>query len=232
MPLHIAILILQRPSPDLEQPHRHPRSDLRQLNALITRLHKDMVSHLDAVLDIFERHHTAPDLVVGRDGFAGRKEVLQDLAHPPAEPRSKSFEDQMRVGFGNGAAGAVGDVVAEDDVVQGEGGRGAVREVRYGQSGGCAAVFVEKDQVRQTGGGGGGDEVREDEIASVQADGSREEEADFFGEGGEARRWVSRGCNEHAGIDDAREVGIFVVQIQFFFCGAVGTRFVVLEVFA
>lgn len=42
-----------------------------------------------------------------------------------------------------------------------------MREVRDGQSGGCAAVFVEEDEVGQAGGSGRGDEVREDEVPSV-----------------------------------------------------------------
>lgn len=106
-----------------------------------------------------------------------------------------------------------------------------MRKVRDGQSGGCAAVFVEEDQVRQTGGGGGGDEVREDEVTSVQADGRWEQEPDLFGESGEAGRRVPRGCDEHARIDDAGEVGIFVVQIELFLSGAVWAGLVVLEVF-
>lgn len=73
--------------------------------------------------------------------------MFQNLAHPRPEPGSEAFEDQMRIGLRDCAARAVGDIMAQDDIVQGERSRGPMGEVRYGQSGGCAAVFVEEDQV-------------------------------------------------------------------------------------
>ena len=76
MPFHIAVLILQRASPDFKQPHRHPRPHLSQLDALVARLHEDVVPDLDAVFDILERDDSTSDFVVGRDGFAGREEVF------------------------------------------------------------------------------------------------------------------------------------------------------------
>lgn len=117
MPLHIPILILQRTTPNLEQPHRHPRSHFRQLDTLVAGLHENMVSNLDAIFDILERHNPASNLSIGRDGFPGRKQVLQNLAHPRPEPRGEAFEDQMWIGLGDRAACAVGDVVAQNDIV-------------------------------------------------------------------------------------------------------------------
>ena len=61
-----------------------------------------------------------------------------------------------------------------------------MREVRDGEGGGNTAVLVEENDVGETGGVGALDEVWEHEIASVEADGRGEEEADFFGESGES----------------------------------------------
>ena len=50
--------------------------------------------------------------------------------------------------------------------------------------------------------------------AAVQPDGCRQEQADFFGEGGEARGGAARGGDERSGVDDAGEVGVFVIDGQ------------------
>jgi hypothetical protein len=54
MPLDIALLVLQRSSPDLKQPHRHARSDFGELDGLVSRLHKDVVADFDGVFDVLE----------------------------------------------------------------------------------------------------------------------------------------------------------------------------------
>ena len=54
VPLHIAFLVVQRARPDLKQPHAHPWPNLCQLDRLEARLHEDVVSHLDRVLDVLE----------------------------------------------------------------------------------------------------------------------------------------------------------------------------------
>jgi len=75
-PLHIAILILQRPTPNLKTPHRHPRPHLRQLDTLISCLHKHMMADLDAILDVLERHHSAAQLRLVGDGFSGWEDMF------------------------------------------------------------------------------------------------------------------------------------------------------------
>lgn len=132
-------ILLQRATLDLETSHRHPRPDLGQLDILVTRLHKDVVPHLDAVLDILERDNPVPDPV---RAVPGREDVLQNLDDAFAEFGLEAFEDEVWVGFGNGAAGGVGNVGAQDDVVQGKRGRGAVGEMRDRQRGWGASVFV------------------------------------------------------------------------------------------
>ncbi len=43
--------------------------------------------------------------------------MLQDFAHAGPKPGSEAFEDEMWVRFGDCTACAIGDVVAQDDVV-------------------------------------------------------------------------------------------------------------------
>ncbi len=64
MPLRVAALVLQSPPSDLEQAHRHPRPNLRQLYTLIPRPHKYMMPHLNTILDIFEGNDPVSDLLV------------------------------------------------------------------------------------------------------------------------------------------------------------------------
>ena len=73
-----------------------------------------MVPHLDAVLDILERYHPVPHLM---RALPWGEEVLEDLHHAVAEFGVEALEDQMGVGFRDGAAGGIGDVGSEDDVV-------------------------------------------------------------------------------------------------------------------
>jgi hypothetical protein len=54
MPLHIALLVLQRSCPNLKQPHRHARPDLRKLDGLVARLDENVVADFDGVFDVFE----------------------------------------------------------------------------------------------------------------------------------------------------------------------------------
>jgi hypothetical protein len=54
MPLDIPLFILQRARPNLKQPHTHSWSDLRQLDSLVARLDKHVVSHFDCVFDVFK----------------------------------------------------------------------------------------------------------------------------------------------------------------------------------
>ena len=129
MPLDVAVLVLQGAASDLEQAHRHPGTDLCELDALVARLDKDVVADLDAVVNVLERHHPAAEI---RAGLPRREQVLQDLDDALAEGRGEAFEDEMGVALADGAARGVWNIGAEDDVVQRERGRGPVGEMRDG----------------------------------------------------------------------------------------------------
>ena len=146
--------------------------------------------HLDTILDILKRHHPRPQLPARRPRrhpLPRRKQVFQNVHHPHPQRGAEPLEDQVRVAFRHGAARGARDVLAQHHVGQGEGGRGPVRQVRDGERGGRAAVFVQQQDVRQSGGGGGADERGQHERAPVQPDGGREQEPDFFAEGREPR---------------------------------------------
>ena len=44
MPFGVPVLVLQRPSPDFKEPHRHPRAHFREFHTLVTRSDEDMVA--------------------------------------------------------------------------------------------------------------------------------------------------------------------------------------------
>lgn len=156
MPLDIALLLGQGSGSDLKQAHGHARPHLGELDALPARAHKHVMAHLDAILDVLERHHAVAHLGAARDGLARREDVSEDLHDAFAERGAESVEDEVRVGFRDRAAGCGGEVVAQEDVVQGETGRGAVGEVGDGQRGRGAAVLVEEQDVGQRAGVGAG----------------------------------------------------------------------------
>jgi hypothetical protein len=54
MPLHIALLVLQRSCPNLKQPHRHARAHFRELDGLVARLDEDVMADFDGVFNVFE----------------------------------------------------------------------------------------------------------------------------------------------------------------------------------
>lgn len=76
--------------------------------------------------------------------------------------------------------------MTQNNVVERERGSWAVREVRECECCWCTTVLVEEDHVGESRGLCGLDEVAENEISSIQADGSWEEQADLLCEGGEA----------------------------------------------
>lgn len=57
----------------------------------------------------------------------------------------------MRVALADCAAFGIGDVAAQDDVVQGKTGGGTVREVTDGHGGGSTTMLVYDDHVAETG---------------------------------------------------------------------------------
>ena len=65
--------------------------------------------HFNRILDVLKRDHAAPYLLVV---FPRREEVLEDCDDAVAELGREAFEDEVWVGFGDGAAGAVGNVGA------------------------------------------------------------------------------------------------------------------------
>ena len=98
-PLNITILVLQRSATDLETAHRHSWSDLCQLHALVSSLHKDVVAHFDRILDVLERHNSASKLGSVRNGVARWEDVLEDLDNALAEIGGEALKDEVWVGF-------------------------------------------------------------------------------------------------------------------------------------
>lgn len=70
------------------------------------------MTHLDAVLDILERHDAIAHLGAARGGLSRGEDVLEDLHDAFSERGAEPFEDEMRVGFRDRAAGCSGEVVA------------------------------------------------------------------------------------------------------------------------
>ena len=233
MPLHIPLLLLHRAAPDLKQSHRHPRPHLRQLDLLVARFHKDVVSDLNAILPIHKSHDATPQLLARRrrrHRLSGRKQVFEDLHDALPERGAEALEDEVRVRLTDGPTRGGGEVVAQLDVVQGEGGGGPVREVRDRQRGGDAAVLVQDAQVAQPGRVRARDQVRQDQVAPVQPDGGRQQQADLLGEGGEPGGGRARGRDQDAGVRDAAEVRVFVVEVERRRVRGRGLRFVVFEI--
>lgn len=94
--------------------------------------------------------------------------MLQNFDDALAETGAETFEDEMRVGFADGAFVCVGDVAPEEDVVQRERGRGTVREMRDCERGGRAAVFVQEDDIAESICLSAFHQVRQDQIPSIQ----------------------------------------------------------------
>lgn len=64
-------------------------------------------------------------------------------------------------------------------------------------------------------------DVWQNQISSVHAYTGRQEKADFFGESSKPSRGIARGCDQHARVNNTRELCILVVQIQSFLSRAV-----------
>jgi hypothetical protein len=126
MPLHIPILILQRPAPNLKKPHCHPGPHLRQFYTLIPGLYKDVMPYLDTIFHVFKCDHPIADLL--RE-FPWWEDVLEDLDDSLAEICGEALEDEVRVRFANGTTCGVGYIGTEDDIMKGEGCCRAVRNM-------------------------------------------------------------------------------------------------------
>lgn len=88
------------------------------------------MANFNGILDVLEGDDSAAELCPVGDSLAGWEDVLEDLNNALAKARIETLEDEMRVRFGNGAAGAIWNIVTEDDVVEGERCGWAVWEVR------------------------------------------------------------------------------------------------------
>lgn len=117
--------------------------------------------HLDAIGQVLKRHDAAADFLVRGRGLAGGKQMFKDLHHPLAERSIEVVEDEVGVRLRDSTARGRGKVMAEEDVMEGKGGRGSVREVRDCERCGGTAVFVQQKQVRESGGIGTLDQGRE-----------------------------------------------------------------------
>ena len=69
--------------------------------------------------------------------------MLDDLHHSMSERGVEIVEYEMRIRLGDSATRRRGEIMAEENVVEGKGGRGAMREVRDCERGGGAAMFVQ-----------------------------------------------------------------------------------------
>ncbi|KAH0358140.1 hypothetical protein KCU83_g73, partial [Aureobasidium melanogenum] len=54
VPLDVTILVLESAGSDLEQTHRHARTDFCQFDALVSGLDEDVVADLDAIVNVLE----------------------------------------------------------------------------------------------------------------------------------------------------------------------------------
>ena len=73
--------------------------------------------------------------------------MLQDLHHTGSQWRCEVLENEVGIGFGDCAQGRVGDVVAENDIVEGEAGRRPVGEMGDRKRRGRSSVLVEEDEI-------------------------------------------------------------------------------------
>lgn len=102
--------------------HFETRADLCELNILMTRLDKDMVSEGDEIIVVRKGHDAFA--VFLRDG----EEVFQDIGGTLTEFRGKVVEDEVRECFRDSAM--ILDIVTQDHVVECEECCWSVREVR------------------------------------------------------------------------------------------------------
>lgn len=93
-------------------------------------------------------------------------------------------------------------------------------------------MLVEEDHVGKTGGLRRLNKVAENQVSSVEANRSWKKQSDLLCKGRKAGRWVSRGGNQDARVDNTRELCIFVVKIELLIRSQVIARLIVLVVLA
>lgn len=90
MPLNVSLFVVQCASPNLEQSHAHPWSDLCQLHSLISGLDENVMSYFDCVVVVLEGHNSIADLC---RAFPWWKQMLDYLHDPLAEFRGEALKD-------------------------------------------------------------------------------------------------------------------------------------------
>lgn len=118
MPFDVAILVFQCPTTDLKDSHCHPWTNLCQLDAIVPGPHKDVMSYLDTVLDIFKGDYSVADLVFASNRLPRWEKVFQDLHNSLAQTCRETVKDQVRVRFADRPANASGDIVTQYNVVK------------------------------------------------------------------------------------------------------------------
>lgn len=229
VPLDIAFLVLECAASNLKQAHRHPRTDLGQLDALVASLDKDVMAHFDAVVDVLECDDAAAQL---RPAFSWREEVGYNLDHALAQRCCKAFEDQMRIGLADSASRCVGNVMTQHDIVQGKARSWAVWKVRDSHGSGFASVLVQQDDIAQTTAERTLNEVGKHQISAVETYARWHQQSNLFCKASQSGARVSASGDENARVNNAGEMRVFVVEFKFFLCAAVGSRLVVCVVFA
>ena len=92
-------------------------------------------------------------------------------------------------------------------------------------------MFVQEYHIRQAKRLGAGDQLGQNMIPTIEPDGGRQQQADLLAERRQAGGGIARGGDEDTRVDDAGEVGIFVVKVELLGSGAIRCGFVEFEVF-
>lgn len=142
MPFGVAILIVQSSTPYFEGPKAHSGSDLTELARIVGCADKHVMSHFNDIVYILEGDNSAALGLLGC-WWQRREQVLQDLDYPFTGGCGEALENEVRVAFRDGAAQAIGDVAAQNDIVEGERNCWPVWQVGDGHRGRCSSVLMQ-----------------------------------------------------------------------------------------
>lgn len=84
---------------------------------MVSGLNEHMVPDLDAILNILECNNSASNFRSIRDRFSWWEDVFQYSYDSETQSRCETFEYQVGVGFADGTARAVWDIMTKDDIV-------------------------------------------------------------------------------------------------------------------
>lgn len=90
---------------------------------------------------------------------------------------------------------------------------GAMWQVGYCEGGWYTSMFVHEDEIGKRGGVGAGNQIRQDESASVQTNGSGQEESDLLSKCRKTGGRRARCGDQWPWVSDTGEVSVFVVDI-------------------